>query len=104
MTRWAMACVALVLAPALQLLVGPALGEGAGTAAAVALVAAALVVSAVTLYSRPDDFGVLAGVLSGPSGEDQHRSGIFRRQHAPQTPGRPGRPRAPGRIPVGLTR
>jgi hypothetical protein len=100
-----MACVALVLAPTLQLLVGPAVGEGAGTAAAVALVAAVLVVSAVALHSFADALGILgAGVLSGPRGEDQHRSGIFRRQHAPQTPGRPGRPRAPGRIPVGLTR
>jgi hypothetical protein len=79
--------------------------EGAVVAAALALAAVfalALVVSARPRVPAAGPSG--PAPVRGPGGEDRHRSGAFRRQHAPGTPGRPGRPRAPGFGPRGSAR
>nr|WP_280400864.1 DUF6412 domain-containing protein [Nocardia carnea] len=38
----------------------------------------------------------------GPPREEKRLRGAFRRQSAPDTPGRPRRPRAPGRVPAAV--
>ncbi|WP_306363637.1 DUF6412 domain-containing protein [Nocardia sp. CC227C] len=73
---------------------------GDGTAAVVgAGIAIAVVLSAVACGSR---IGLSSRAVRFPGeiGVDRHRRGAFRRQSAPDTPGRPRRPRAPGRIPT----
>lgn len=103
MTRWLIACVASLVAPAL-LLATPGLGDHAGTAA-VTIVTTLVFASVLALCSCADAFGASAtAFLAEPNDEDQHRRGAFRRQYAPGTPGRPGRPRAPGHRVVGLAR
>lgn len=103
MTRWLIACIASIVAPAL-LLATPGLSDHAGTAA-VTIVATLVFASILALCSCADVFGASGpAFLAEPSDEDQHRRGVFRRQYAPGTPGRPGWPRAPGHRLVGLAR
>ncbi|QBJ94638.1 hypothetical protein ERC79_00630 [Rhodococcus sp. ABRD24] len=67
---------------------GPAAVVGA-TVAIVLLLAVAGQSSLSQLHPRTEP-------ASGPPEEEQRLRGAFRRQSAPDTPGRPRRPRAPG--------
>ncbi|OQQ38796.1 hypothetical protein A6409_02685 [Prescottella equi] len=62
----------------------------AGTALAIALIFAVSGDGALSQLHR------LAAPSAGPPREERHLRGAFRRQSAPNTPGRPRRPRAPG--------
>ncbi|NKS89658.1 hypothetical protein GS831_11750 [Rhodococcus hoagii] len=62
----------------------------AGTALAIALIFAVSGDGALSQLHR------LAAPAAGPPREERHLRGAFRRQSAPNTPGRPRRPRAPG--------
>lgn len=95
----------LVVAPVL-LLAAPRLGDAGVAVAAVALVAAAVVGSLIVLGPQTAPPVTLSpGARSRFGAEHQHRRGAFRRQEAPDTPGRPRQPRAPaasGRLAAAL--
>ncbi|MFC9514539.1 DUF6412 domain-containing protein [Nocardiaceae bacterium NPDC056970] len=66
----------------------------AGTAVAIALI------FAVTGHGALSQLHRVAAPAVGPPHEERHLRGAFRRQSAPNTPGRPRRPRAPGQVPA----
>lgn len=66
----------------------------AGTAVAIALI------FAVTGHGSLSGLRLLTAPAAGPPHEERHLRGAFRRQSAPNTPGRPRRPRAPGQVPT----
>ncbi|MCM6774200.1 DUF6412 domain-containing protein [Nocardia sp. CDC159] len=62
-------------------------------------VALALLLAAVACGSRPP-LRLLARRRCAEPREERRLRGAFRRQSAPDTPGRPRLPRAPGRVPA----
>ncbi|GAB2629799.1 DUF6412 domain-containing protein [Prescottella soli] len=64
----------------------------AGTAVAIA------VILAVGGGGSLSQLHLLTAPAVGPPREERHLRGAFRRQSAPNTPGRPRRPRAPGQV------
>ncbi|MGW0183267.1 DUF6412 domain-containing protein [Nocardia sp. NPDC003345] len=71
-----------------------------GPAGAVGAAVTVLVVLAFA--ARRAAVRLRAGIATaaGPPREDRRLRGAFRRQSAPDTPGRPRLPRAPGRVPA----
>ncbi|MEV0045612.1 DUF6412 domain-containing protein [Nocardia rhamnosiphila] len=73
---------------------GPATAVGAAVAVAVVIVVACR----VSVSQLP----ALTATAGGPPREEKRLRGAFRRQSAPDTPGRPRRPRAPGQAPAAV--
>ncbi|MEV0946106.1 DUF6412 domain-containing protein [Rhodococcus sp. NPDC049939] len=69
-----------------------------GTTAVVGAAVAILLLLAVTGQESRFPLNLLAEPVSGPPAEERRLRGAFRRQSAPNTPGRPRRPRAPGQV------
>ncbi|MGF7120449.1 DUF6412 domain-containing protein [Rhodococcus sp. AG1013] len=69
-----------------------------GPAAVVGATVAVLLLLAVAGQSVLPRLHSLTESASGPPREEQRLRGAFRRQSAPDTPGRPRRPRAPGQV------
>ncbi|WP_107983186.1 DUF6412 domain-containing protein [Rhodococcus sp. OK519] len=72
----------------------------AATDGAAAVASAAVTVALVLVVSGRSlsELHSLTAPAIGPPREEQHLRGAFRRQSAPNTPGRPRRPRAPGQV------
>lgn len=73
-------------------------GSGPSTAVGAAVVLAIVIALAGRGAALPLRIPVTAA--SGPPSEEQRLRGAFRRQSAPDTPGRPRLPRAPGPVPA----
>ncbi|AOW92265.1 hypothetical protein BFN03_04845 [Rhodococcus sp. WMMA185] len=71
-----------------------------GPTVAVGAAVAILLLLAVTGSESRSPLYLLTASVSGPHGEERRLRGAFRRQSAPDTPGRPRRPRAPGQVPT----
>jgi hypothetical protein len=89
--------VAAVLSLAFLLLAVPDLALQ-GHAAVVSATVAVLLASVLVLHGRRDRLILASPVAStrGPDEEERCLHGAFRRMTSPNTPGRLGRPRAPG--------
>lgn len=93
--------VQLVWVAVLTLVVAATAGVD-GPATAVGAAVAVAVVIAVAGREAVSQLRSLTTTAGGPPREEKRLRGAFRRQSAPDTPGRPRRPRAPGRVPAAV--
>ncbi|MEU1986041.1 DUF6412 domain-containing protein [Nocardia sp. NPDC019395] len=77
----------------------------AGTDGQATVVGAAVAVAVLVAIAGRDSVSQLHSLITaaaGPPREEKRLRGAFRRQSAPDTPGRPRLPRAPGRVPAAV--
>ncbi|MGQ4599369.1 DUF6412 domain-containing protein [Nocardia sp. R6R-6] len=89
--------VQLTWVAVLTLVVAVSLHVDGPTAVVGAAVALVLLLAITGHSARPLVF-LPTDSATGPRRDEQRLRGAFRRQSAPDTPGRPRRPRAPGRV------
>lgn len=93
--------VQLTWVAVLTLVIATAAGLNGPTTAVGAAVAVAVIIAIAGRSSVPQLHLVTATAI-GPPSEEKRLRGAFRRQSAPDTPGRPRRPRAPGQVPAAV--
>ncbi|MGW3281146.1 DUF6412 domain-containing protein [Nocardia rhamnosiphila] len=73
-----------------------------GPATAVGAAVAVAVIIAIAGQGSISQLHAPTATAVGPPREEKRLRGAFRRQSAPDTPGRPRRPRAPGQVPAAV--
>jgi hypothetical protein len=91
--------VQLTWVAVLTLVIATTAGINGPTTAVGAAIAVAVIV-AIAGRGAVSQLRSLTATAVGPPREEKRLRGAFRRQSAPDTPGRPRRPRAPGQVPT----